>query len=209
MFAKFGQIQTPNETFQTIWWKYFFSINDPPQIITTDDIIFFSGKYIIENSEQCLTVSYASILGTNHESNITNIFNIPSCVPHFTSTANVKMQMTAFYHSQSTRFEKYLGPLGSYIKLSHNYLISGLIKFLASGKIMIEATDVDHLKTLNMNNNIFESSPSTMSNTKSIINIISNDIEFSVKPDTSTTYKDIQESQKKNNQITKIKRLLI
>ncbi|CAG8594232.1 28905_t:CDS:1 [Racocetra persica] len=213
-------------------------MNDLPQMITTDDIIFFSEKYIIENSEQCFTVSYASILGTNHESNITNIPNISLYVPrcmfsafvtraskkvadfiHFrvecleynsvTSTANVKIQMTAFYHSQSTRFKKYLDPLGSYIKLDHNYLISDLIKFSTSGKIMIEVTDIDYLKTLNTNNNMFESSTSTISNTKSIIDIISDDIKFSVKPDTSTAYKDIQENQKKDNQITKIKQLLI
>ncbi|CAG8515194.1 14228_t:CDS:1, partial [Racocetra fulgida] len=114
-----------------------------------------------------------------------------------TSTANDKMQITAFYHSQSIRFEKYLGLLGSYIKLDHNYLILGLIKFSTSGKIMIEAMDIDHLKTLNTNKNMFESSPSTIFNTKSIIDIISDDIKFSVKPNTSTAYKDIQETQKK------------
>ncbi|CAG8613428.1 15797_t:CDS:1, partial [Racocetra fulgida] len=44
---------------------------------------------------------------------------------------------------------------------------------------------------------MFESSSATISNTRSIIDIIADDIEFSVKSDTSTTYNDIHENQKK------------
>ncbi|CAG8699650.1 14077_t:CDS:1, partial [Dentiscutata heterogama] len=94
-----------------------------------------------------------------------------------TRTPNVKMQITVLYSSQSVRFQKYLGPSGSNIKLGNTYFISGLIKFSTSGKMMLEATDVDYLKTLNMNYNVSESSSSTGPSTRTIIDIIADDVE--------------------------------
>ncbi|CAG8780720.1 18001_t:CDS:1, partial [Dentiscutata erythropus] len=70
----------------------------------------------------------------------------------------------------------YLGPLGSYIKLDNTYLISRLVKFSKSGKIMVKATDIEHLKISNYI--IFESSTSIPSSTRLIIDIIADDIEF-------------------------------
>ncbi|CAG8772942.1 14941_t:CDS:2, partial [Dentiscutata erythropus] len=184
--------------------KYFFSINEPPQVITTGNIVFFSGKYVIENSDQCLTVGYASI-----STSVTRVSKKVESFIHFgvecleynlvTNTANIKMQVTVLYHSQSKRFEKYLGPFGSYIKLDNTYLISGLIKFSKSGKIIVEATEIDHLTTLN--NTMLESSSSTLSGTRLIINIIADDIESrnqepmtSVKYNISATFEDLEVS---------------
>ncbi|CAG8820186.1 2139_t:CDS:1 [Dentiscutata erythropus] len=84
-----AKYKLPNETFQIIQWKYFFPINEPLQVITTGDIVFFSGKYVIENSDQCLTVGYASILSTRNSSHEFNIINIPPYIPHFMFLASV------------------------------------------------------------------------------------------------------------------------
>ncbi|CAG8790750.1 12435_t:CDS:1, partial [Dentiscutata erythropus] len=91
----------PNETFQIIRWKYFFPINEPLQVITTGDIVFFSGKYIIENSDQCLTVGYASILSTRNSSHKSNIINIPPYIPYFmflASITRVPKKVKSFIH---------------------------------------------------------------------------------------------------------------
>ncbi|CAG8828476.1 17673_t:CDS:1, partial [Dentiscutata erythropus] len=115
---------------------------------------------------------------------------------------------TVLYHSQSKRFEKYLGPFRSYIKLDNTYLISGLIKFSKSGKIMVEATEIDYLTTLN--NTMLESSSSTLSGTRSIIDIIADDIESrnqepmtSVKYNISATYEDPEVSNNTKSSLSR------
>ncbi|CAG8567351.1 1504_t:CDS:2, partial [Racocetra fulgida] len=93
-----------------------------------------------------------------------------------TGTSNVNMQMTVLYHMESVRFQKYLGHLGSNIKLGSTYLISGLFKFSTSEKMMVKATDIDYLRTSNIIHNTYENFSSNPS-TQSIIDIIADDIE--------------------------------
>src|SRR6185437_13003544 len=81
-----------------------------------------------------------------------------------TGTANVNMQMTVFYPSHSVRFQKYLGPLGSNVKMGNAYFISGLFKFSRSGKIMVEATDIKYLKIPHLNCNTSEGPSMLVSN---------------------------------------------
>ncbi|CAG8695720.1 19317_t:CDS:2, partial [Racocetra persica] len=133
----------------TIRWKYFFPINEQPQIITTGNIVCFSGKFVVENSEQCLTVASANILDAGYSNHEFSIANIPSCIPHcmlsafitctpqkvnnfiyfdmecleynaITSTSNVKIKITVLYPFHSIRFQKYLDPSGSNIKLNND-----------------------------------------------------------------------------------------
>ncbi|CAG8735772.1 1877_t:CDS:2, partial [Gigaspora margarita] len=51
-----------------------------------------------------------------------------------TGLTSVGMQMTVLYSSQTIRFQKYLGTLGSNIKLKNIYFVSGLFKFSKSGQ---------------------------------------------------------------------------
>ncbi|CAG8658606.1 3818_t:CDS:2 [Gigaspora margarita] len=55
--------------------------------------------------------------------------------------------------------------------------MSGLFKFLKSGQIIIEATNIDYLRTLTLNYNTFENSFLINSRNQSIINIVADDIE--------------------------------
>ncbi|CAG8841408.1 15107_t:CDS:1, partial [Racocetra persica] len=169
-FAKYKLL---NEMSYTIQWKYFFPINKQPQIITTGNIVCFLEKFVVENSEQCLTVASANILDTGYSNHEFSIANISSYILHcmlsafvtrtpqkvndfiyfgmecleynaITSISNIKMKITVLYPFHSIRFQKYLGPSGSNIKLDNVYLISGFIKFSTSGNLMIEATDIDY-----------------------------------------------------------------
>ncbi|RIB10747.1 hypothetical protein C2G38_2205284 [Gigaspora rosea] len=90
--------------------------------------------------------------------------------------SNIKMDITIIYPLDSPRF-KYLGHLGSNIKLYSNYFISDLFKFSKSGKIIIETTDIDYLRTSTININASESSYLAMTNTLSIIDIIDDNID--------------------------------
>ncbi|CAG8669473.1 17226_t:CDS:2 [Dentiscutata erythropus] len=44
------------EMSQTIRWKYFFPTNEQPQVFSSGDIAFIPGKYVVESSDQFLTV---------------------------------------------------------------------------------------------------------------------------------------------------------
>ncbi|CAG8533274.1 965_t:CDS:2, partial [Racocetra persica] len=191
---------------QTIKWKYFFPVNEQPHSFASGDLVFVSGKYVVENSEQCITVTYASTIDDENPNREFDTSNVPTCVPHcmfsvtvnrkpkeldefihfgvesveynpVTGTPDVKMQMTVLYSCHSTRFQKYLGASGSNIKLRTTYFVSGLFKFSQSGKMVIEATDIDYLKTSNANYIASESSSSVLPGARSIIDIVADDID--------------------------------
>ncbi|CAG8829969.1 21172_t:CDS:2 [Gigaspora margarita] len=202
-FAKYKFLK---EISQTIRWKYFFPTNKQPQQFTPSDLVFISGKYIIENLEQCITISYASIINNENPNYKFNISDVPEYVPHcmisviancklkevedyvhfgvesfeynsITGSSDVKMQITVLYSSQAIRFQKYLGISSSNIKLRNTYFMSGFFKFLKSGQIIIEAIDINYLRTSTLNYNTFENSSLIKSSNRSIIDIIANDIE--------------------------------
>ncbi|CAG8838904.1 24242_t:CDS:1, partial [Gigaspora margarita] len=187
-----------------IRFKYFFSNNSPSQFFMSGDLAFISGKCVVEKSEQCMTISYASIINNNPNREF-NLTEVPICIPHcmisvvvnrnpkrtedfihfgaecteynsVMGSSNIKMDMTILYPIQSTRF-KHLGSLGSNIRVANTYLVSGLFRFSDSGKIMIEASDIDYSKSPLLTFNTPEISSSSLSNTRSIFDIIVDDID--------------------------------
>ncbi|CAG8802612.1 8902_t:CDS:1, partial [Gigaspora margarita] len=125
-----------------------------------------------ENSKECVTVMYASIIDARKPEHEFDMTGVPVCDPHLivsanvnhiskktkevihfevectennaiTGSSNIKMEMIVLYASQFVRF-KYLGLLGINIKIANNYLISEFIKFSNSVKILIKATDIDY-----------------------------------------------------------------
>ncbi|CAG8847713.1 45380_t:CDS:2, partial [Gigaspora margarita] len=165
------------ETSQMIQWKYFFPTNEQPQVFSSGDIAFVSEKYVVENFDQCLTVTYVNILDSGNPNHEFDTIDVPICIPHY--------------------FKKYLEPTGSNIKLNNTYLISGLVRFLTSGKIMIEATDIDFLKTLKVNYSTYESS-STVPSIRSIFDIIADDVD-SVTTQISIKHEEPMNSLVENN----------
>ncbi|RIB18337.1 hypothetical protein C2G38_2310624 [Gigaspora rosea] len=59
-----------------------------------NDLVFISGKYVIENLEQCVTISYASVINSENPNCEFDVSNVPECVPHciFLVTANRKLK---------------------------------------------------------------------------------------------------------------------
>ncbi|CAG8829199.1 40047_t:CDS:1, partial [Gigaspora margarita] len=193
------------ELSQTIKFKYFFPTDKPFQTFANGDIVFISGKFIVKNMEPCFSIAYLSIIDSGNPDREFNTTNVPITIlycmysvtvnrepksveefVHFgvesieynsvTGNSNVKMDMIIIYPQQSPRF-KYLRNLGSNIKIRSTYFVSGLFKFSKSGKMIIEATDIDSLKTPTVNISRIESSSSTIANTLSIIDIIDDDID--------------------------------
>ncbi|RIB15244.1 hypothetical protein C2G38_2192868 [Gigaspora rosea] len=69
------------ELSQTIKFKY-FSTDQPPQIFANGDIIFISGKYIVENSEPCFTVAYSSIVDSGNPNREFDTSDLSITIPH-------------------------------------------------------------------------------------------------------------------------------
>src|SRR5260363_34433 len=61
----YAKYKVSEQTSRTIRFKYFFSNNSPSQFFTSGDLVFISGKCVVENLEQCMTISYASIINNN------------------------------------------------------------------------------------------------------------------------------------------------
>ncbi|CAG8841770.1 32783_t:CDS:1, partial [Racocetra persica] len=116
-----------------------------------------------------------------------------------TGSFNIKMEMIILYASQSVKF-KHLGESGLNIKVGNIYLISEFVKFSDSGKIMIEATDIDYQKSSIYNSNVIEI-PSDKPKSRSIIDIIADDIEsVNSNNQSSTLYAKINSTLEKKNE---------
>ncbi|CAG8626673.1 29586_t:CDS:1 [Gigaspora margarita] len=211
-----------NQSTQTIKWKYFIPADSPIQQFEAGDIVFFSGKYVVESAEQCVIVAYASIINSGNPGRKFNTNNFPICDPHrmfyvginqklmetedfihfsaecteynsVTGSNNIKIEMTILYPSQSVRF-KYLGLLGANIKTGNKYIVSGLVKFSNKGRMMIEAMNIDYVKSAKFSYNISKSPSTIKTNTRSIIDIIADNVKSinsqSKKPKLDTSSKE-------------------
>ncbi|CAG8571784.1 44928_t:CDS:2 [Gigaspora margarita] len=143
--------------------KYFYPTNEQPQLCIPRDLVFISGKYVIEKLEQCITVLYASVVNNENPNHEFDVSDVPECILHcmisvmanckpkevedyiyfgvesvkynsVTSLSAVRMQMTVLYSSQDIRFQKYLGT---------------------------SATDIDYLRTSALNYKTFKNSSLT------------------------------------------------
>ncbi|CAG8500839.1 13563_t:CDS:2 [Dentiscutata heterogama] len=147
------------QTSRTIRWKYFFPTDSPSQL--------FASVFVLVNCNPKQTKEFIHFGVETVEYNAV------------TGSSNIKMEMIILYLSQTTRF-KHLGTSGSNIKVGNTYLVSGLLKFSDSGKIMIEASDIDFSKLPPLNLIVHEISSSTSSTTHSIIDIIADDIDSNI-----------------------------
>ncbi|RIB19755.1 hypothetical protein C2G38_2035809 [Gigaspora rosea] len=145
------------ELSQTIKFKYFFSTDQPPLMFASGDIVFISGKFIVENLEPCFTIAYSTIVNSDNPNREFNMSDVPISMPHCLYSVMVNREpkkVANFIHFGVETVE-------------YNSV---------TGKIMIEATDIDYLKTSTIGISGTESSRST-TNIPSIIDIIDDDID--------------------------------
>ncbi|CAG8507547.1 36520_t:CDS:2 [Racocetra persica] len=111
------------------------------------------------------TVTYASVLNIGNSNCEFDTTDIPLCIPHCMFSVVVictPKQLQEFIHFgiECTKYNS----------------VTGLFKFSTSGKMMVEATNIDYLRTSNVTHNTYENFSSNFS-TQSIIDIIADDIE--------------------------------
>ncbi|RIB08983.1 hypothetical protein C2G38_2269298 [Gigaspora rosea] len=102
-----------------------------------------------------MTIAYASIINAEKPKCEFDMTGVPVCDPYLMVSANVN----------------------HYPKKLKNSSISGVIKFPDSSKILIEATDIDYQKSSIYTPAVSEISPDKSQKTRSIIDIIADDIE--------------------------------
>ncbi|CAG8537887.1 9113_t:CDS:2 [Scutellospora calospora] len=183
------------ELTQTIRFKYFFPADQPLQTFANRDLVFILGKFIVENSEPCFTITYSSIVDNENSNRKFDLSNIPVTIPHsiyfvtvirqlknvrdfihfsaetiqynsVTSNSDIKIDMTIIYSLNSSKF-KYLDHLG---------------------------TNIDYLRTSSNNISGSESSHSTISDILSIIDIIDDDIDSTVMKASQDQYGSFRKS---------------
>ncbi|CAG8519118.1 6800_t:CDS:2 [Gigaspora margarita] len=71
------------ELSQIVKFKYFFSTDQPFQTFANSDIVFISGKYIVENMEPCFTITYSSIIDSGNPNCEFDMSNIPITISHY------------------------------------------------------------------------------------------------------------------------------
>ncbi|CAG8512972.1 22063_t:CDS:2 [Dentiscutata erythropus] len=158
---------------QMIKFKYFFSANQSPQLFTTGDVVFLSGKYIVENSKPCFTIAYLSIIENENQNCEFNATTLPVCVPHciYLVIVNREAKKVNDFINFGAETIKY----NSVTTTLYLFYI-GLFKFSKSGNIMIEATNIDYLRTSTISITASEIT-SSITNKPLIIDIIDDDIE--------------------------------
>ncbi|CAG8718586.1 17965_t:CDS:2 [Cetraspora pellucida] len=123
-------------------------------------------------------MTYANIIVNNpdHEFDTTDV---SPCMLHcmFSVVVNHKPKKLDDFIHFSVECTEYNSFIGSNIKIGNTYFISGLFKFSMSGKMMIEATDIDYSRTSTITHSAYENYSSTTPNTRSIINDIADYIE--------------------------------
>ncbi|CAG8743236.1 12151_t:CDS:1, partial [Ambispora leptoticha] len=135
------------------------------------DIVSITGKFVIENSEQYITIASATKVDKKDSSDEFNLELIPLNTPHLmfnttvicdlntmgetihfgvetkeynscTGNRDIYMPITVFYPIQHTRFNH----LRANLKIGKPLMISGFLHIIKSTTIMVEATDIDYLR---------------------------------------------------------------
>ncbi|CAG8752598.1 12363_t:CDS:2, partial [Cetraspora pellucida] len=183
-----AKYQLDKGIFQTIRWKYFHPFNKPHLQFSSGDLLFFAGKFMIEDRIEYITVAYATIVNVGDLDDGFKSDEIPLCVLHFMfpvkvkhnpkicdnivyfwaecyvynsfTTHDIHMDLIVSYPAQATRFNH----LHDYIKIGCLFVVFGFIKFEKPDIIVLEATDIDYLSFFDFNyNTTLETSPSTVS----------------------------------------------
>ncbi|CAG8793437.1 23898_t:CDS:2, partial [Racocetra persica] len=141
------------ELSQTIKFKYFFTTNQSSHIFKNSDLVFISGKYVVENSEPCFIIAYSSIVDNKNPNREFDMTAISVYIPH------------CIYSVVINREPKE---------------VKEFIHFGAETVEYNSVTDIDYLKTLAINIITSKSSSLTKANTPSIIDLIDDDIDSTV-----------------------------
>ncbi|CAG8849670.1 33070_t:CDS:2, partial [Gigaspora margarita] len=177
--------QTAENDFKIINWKYFYPFNQPRTEFSTGDIVIFAGKFIIENLEQYITVSYACIIATGDPEQVFEASEILISTPHCMfpvqityEQKEVRMKLRAFYPINAARFA-YLHTNNN-IRMGRTFIISGFVRRVTSDFTVVEVTDVDFItNNANTVQSVQIGSSSGASDNRSDIDLIIEDVDLS------------------------------
>ncbi|CAG8647135.1 380_t:CDS:2 [Cetraspora pellucida] len=200
----FAKYQMSKNDFSVVRWKYFYPFNQPYTEFSIGDIIMFMDKFIVENLEQYISVSYACVVVANDPDREFEANEIPLSTPHCMFPAlvsckpkdcrestyfdaryyqynsnmnsrNVHMKLRIFYPTNALRFS-YLHVNHS-IKIGRMFIVSGFVKRITSDFIIVKLTDLDFISTnANTIQDVQVSTSSIASDNQSDIDLITEDV---------------------------------
>ncbi|CAG8855310.1 39114_t:CDS:1, partial [Gigaspora margarita] len=178
----------------------------PRTEFSTGDIVMFAGKFIIENLEQYITVSYACIIATGDPKQVFEASEILISTPHcmfpvqitreqkeveestyfdtecyqynsHTNSKKARMKLRAFYPTNAPRFA-YLRTNNN-IRMGRTFIISGFVRCITSNFTVVEVTDVDFItNNANTLQSVQIGFSSSASDNRSDIDLIIEDVDL-------------------------------
>ncbi|CAG8808115.1 43670_t:CDS:2, partial [Gigaspora margarita] len=145
-----------------------------------DDIVIFTGKFIIKNLEQFIIASHITVIAAGDPGQEYEADKILLNHNSFTNTKCVIMKLRFLYPTHAPCFT-YIYSNNS-IKPGWTFLISGFIRYITSESIAVEATDIDFIYASNDNiaHNMHDSPSMTVSGHCSDFDMIIDEIESQV-----------------------------
>jgi len=209
-----AKYQIEENEFRIVHWKYFYPYNQPYTEFSAGDIVMFAGKFVVENLDQYITVSYPCIIATGDSERAFAADEIPLSAPHcmftiqvtrdpkelegstyfdatnsqynsVTNSKNVLMKLRVFYPTNAPRFS-FLRP--NSIKTNKTYIVSGFIRRVTTDFTIIELTDIDFISTnVSSVQYVQESTSSNTSNNRSFIDLIAEDVDSTTSQQSKRT----------------------
>lgn len=220
-----AQYQPSEHTFTTIHWKRFDSTDSSKTDFSVGDIVSIAGKFVVENSEQFITIASATVVDKKDSKDEFDAELIPLNTPHVmlnvtvtrdlktsgdtihfgvetreynscTGNHDIHMPITVFYPVQRSRFNH----LRANLKINKPLMVSGFLHIIKSTVTMVEATDVDYLKQ-EVNYNITKNPLQTTTKTFTDLDRIADEIH-------ATTSSPIQKKKMNRLMITILKQMI-
>ncbi|CAG8753078.1 24640_t:CDS:2 [Cetraspora pellucida] len=160
----------------TIRFKYFLSIEQPVQMFLSGDVIFISGKFVIEDSELCFIVAYLSIVDNNNPNCEFDTTNVPLCIP---------------YCIYSVVVNQMLRKVDKFIHFGAETIEYNSVTGSNTWALWVQATNIDYIKTPTISINSSKSSSLSASGVPTIINIFNKSINSAF---TESSKKNIEAS---------------
>ncbi|CAG8618617.1 19235_t:CDS:2 [Cetraspora pellucida] len=168
---RFAKYQMAENDFKIVHWKYFYPFNQPYTEFSVGNIVMFAGKFIVENLEQYVTVSYLCVIVPADPDREFQAEEIPLGVPY------------CMFSVLITREPKQCSD--SIVKTGRTFIVSGFIRHITSDFTIVKLTDFDFISAnVNTVQNVQVSTSSVTSSYHSDIDLITKDVE-------STTFESI------------------
>ncbi|CAG8813746.1 25038_t:CDS:2, partial [Dentiscutata erythropus] len=163
----------------------------------------FTGKFVVENLDQYITVSYPYIIATGDSERAFAANEIPLSAPHCMFTIQVtrdpkELESSTYFDATNSQYNSVTNSKNVLMKL-RTYIVSGFIRRVTTDFTIIELTDIDFISTnVSSVQYVQESTSSNTSNNRSFIDLIAEDVDSTTSQQSKRTHIIMSRSSKQS-----------